>query len=131
MEWFPSLSGKRENNTERDSMHNLYPQRVSLNRGEDVVASKSKGKYFREATEERLETRGQRLDEINSGQGWLPGQSNCKGLTRATVCSHSTKGPGRFNVVTRSEYFGIGGAGYPVNAVTRAGIRRRHTQWVD
>jgi len=34
---------------------------------------------------------------MDGGQGWLPGWSNCKGPTRATVCSHSRTGHGRLH----------------------------------
>jgi hypothetical protein len=38
-----------------------------------------------------------RCAEMDGGQGWLPGWSNCKGPTRATVCSHSRTGHGRLH----------------------------------
>jgi hypothetical protein len=51
MECSPSVSGKRAKNDERGSTHNLHRQSISLNRGEDVEISESKGKYSYEAME--------------------------------------------------------------------------------
>jgi len=81
-------SGKPRQRTARTE-HNLHPQERRLNRALDVeIFGKSGNESYEMAKIMAMRWAG----EGESGQGWLPSQSNCEGLARATVRSHSREG---------------------------------------